>query len=441
MFNSIMSRRDVAKLGVCAVGGAAAFAFSGCADRLDDLDNVIGAVEDDAASVPNSERAEIPAAGDLGAVGNFSVRTAGALVEGADALNLCYSPASAFFALALAALGVEGVTQSELLDVLDVPDAESLADACRTVIESFDREFSDSRIAFANSIWSDDGWAFADAYAKRVEECVGAEAGSVDFGSSSANKAIADWVRDKTEGLLAPSFSFDAETAAVLLNALYFKAAWQSDMFGEGSVVRGTFHAASADKEVDFIHDSSYDDYRVFKGVVSATLPFSHGAAITFLLPDEGADPREILSDADALAGVLDAERTGHGDIYWAIPKFDLKNESMSLKPTLEKLGVKALFDGSVLGDFDSMLQPSDGTAAAPGMDPFVSDVVQGTRISLDEFGVEAAAYTYEALVGAAEDLEPPRPLRMVLDRPFAFVIRGYEGTPLFIGVVDDPAA
>ena len=58
--------------------------------------------------------------------------------------------------------------------------------------------------------------------------------------------------------------------------------------------------------------------------------------------------------------------------------------------------------------------------------------------VTIDEEGIEAAAYTILADAGAA----PPRDtaeINMVLDRPFLFVIESRDGLPLFAGIVNDP--
>lgn len=44
--------------------------------------------------------------------------------------NVNYSPLSLYYALAVAASGAEGQTQQELLDLLGVADADTLAEQC-----------------------------------------------------------------------------------------------------------------------------------------------------------------------------------------------------------------------------------------------------------------------------------------------------------------------
>ena len=69
----------------------------------------------------------------------------------------------------------------------------------------------------------------------------------------------------------------------------------------------------------------------------------------------------------------------------------------------------------------------------------YISEVQQGTRIRLDEKGVEAAAYTEILYAGSAAP--SPNPPDMILDRPFLYGLYTAEDTPLFLGICDDPTA
>ena len=58
-------------------------------------------------------------------------------------------------------------------------------------------------------------------------------------------------------------------------------------------------------------------------------------------------------------------------------------------------------------------------------------------RVTLDEEGCEAAAFT---AIAVAETALPPQDLptvEMNLNRPFAFLITGADGLPLFLGAVN----
>ena len=97
----------------------------------------------------------------------------------------------------------------------------------------------------------------------------------------------------------------------------------------------------------------------------------------------------------------------------------------------LRALGVSDVFDFdradfSPLVDFDRF----DKAVA-------VTQVQHAARVKIDEKGCEAAAFTAvraDAQSAAPEDLPV---VEMDLDRPFAFMITGVDGLPLFLGTVN----
>jgi serpin B len=70
----------------------------------------------------------------------------------------------------------------------------------------------------------------------------------------------------------------------------------------------------------------------------------------------------------------------------------------------------------------------------------FISSARQLARISIDEDGVEAAAYTEISMDATSAIVDEPRPVELIFDRPFLFFIE-YQGVILFTGVVQNPAA
>ena len=61
---------------------------------------------------------------------DFAYQTASSLLNDNADTNVNYSPLSLYYALAVAASGAEGQTQQELLDLLGVADADTLAEQC-----------------------------------------------------------------------------------------------------------------------------------------------------------------------------------------------------------------------------------------------------------------------------------------------------------------------
>ena len=66
-----------------------------------------------------------------------------------------------------------------------------------------------------------------------------------------------------------------------------------------------------------------------------------------------------------------------------------------------------------------------------------MTQVQHAARVKIDEKGCEAAAFT-AIMADAASAMPQELPeIEMDLNRPFAFLITGVDGLPLFIGTVN----
>ena len=147
-----------------------------------------------------------------------------------------------------------------------------------------------------------------------------------------------------------------------------------------------------------------------------------------FILPDEGVTPDQLLSDDQAIAFMF--SRAGYENqktikVKMSVPKFDV-NSKTDLIAGLKNLGVTDVFS----------ISKSDYSPLTGDTKMFVNKVEHSARVAIDEEGVTAAAYTVMMMAGAAEP--PTDEVDFVLDRPFIFVITGADGSPLFVGTVNN---
>ena len=94
----------------------------------------------------------------------------------------------------------------------------------------------------------------------------------------------------------------------------------------------------------------------------------------------------------------------------------------------LKKLGVTDVFTPGK-ADFSPLFLLEDGG--------YVGQVQHATRVSIDEQGVTAAAFTVIDRCGAG--MPPTEQIDMTFDRPFVFYIESRDGLPLFTGIVNEP--
>ena len=138
-------------------------------------------------------------------------------------------------------------------------------------------------------------------------------------------------------------------------------------------------------------------------------IPYANGeAAMYVLLPDEidGLSLLESGLNVSALETAIDSMRPVT-NARLTLPKFKME-EQFDLRSALRDMGIGDLFTSSA---------DLTGMSNAEGL--YVSKVVHKAYIDVNEEGTEAAAAT--AVIVSRSSL---RPLSVVADRPFLFILR-----------------
>jgi serpin B len=352
--------------------------------------------------------------------------------------NVVLSPWSIANALAMAHAGAVGDTASEMEHVLHIADpggidaamnAVGLALAARNGSFPSANRSGAIEMTTADRAFAQKGLTVAPAYLDTLARYYGAGVGLVDYAKASeaARQAINAWVNDQTHAripeLLAKG-ALDDMTRLVLVNAVYLKADWKQP-FEASLTTDAPFHTAGGDVTARFMHQQTGYDLSRGDGWVAVTLPYvGDQLAMTIVLPDDGRFADVAASLPDVLTAA--APESGATTVNLALPKFDIAFLS-SLKDKLVSLGMVHAFDGTT-ADFSRM---TDEEAL------YVSDVVHGANLTVDEQGTVAAAAT--AAIMAATSA--PREVEQVtVDRPFLFALRDVPtGTVLFAGQVTNP--
>ena len=148
--------------------------------------------------------------------------------------------------------------------------------------------------------------------------------------------------------------------------------------------------------------------------------------AFVGLLPNEGVSITDYVAGLTGgkLHALLNAPQ--HGTVEAAIPRFKASS-SLELSDALKAMGVTDAFD-STAADLRAM-------GGAPNDQLYVSAVLHKTYLELDENGTKAAAVT--AVVNEAACAAPTEVHRVVLDRPFVYmIVDTHANLPLFLGTV-----
>lgn len=374
------------------------------------------------------------------ALAAYTLRTARQLLEGATEENVVYSPANLYLALCMLAETANGESRAQLLDLLGLESAEQARGAANSLYRALYRDGVTEKTLLANSIWLNEQVGFHQDVIDTLASDYYASTFRASMGEASTDKAIAAWIDENTNGLLADAaatLQTDPETLVMLVSTLYFKATW-SKQFHAADTAEGVFTSAGGEtQKVDFMHRSGNGAYYRGDHFTVAPLPFLNGTSMWFLLPDEGYSVQDALLatgspftgfDADpstelstVFGAVIASE--GHAEIHWSVPKFDVDSD-LDLIPALKALGVTDIFTGAA--DFSPLTD----------LDAAVGTVKHSARVTVDEEGCEAAAFTAAGI----DLLSMPAPLpavEMDLCRPFGFLVTGADGLPLFVSVVN----
>ncbi len=342
--------------------------------------------------------------------------------------NYMASPLSFRYALGLLLAGASGETRTELLSALGVSSeeewirhclnfngfAEAFAESLEKDVEEYNEavkkgwieagsEAPFRALRVANSVWkrADIQADFKEAYRQSVSGNYAAEYRW--FTEQNAIEKINEWASLKTEKMIPELLPKDYPTdglAIVLMNALYFKDSW-SNKFYEGATEEGDFHALGGrTTRKSFMRQEEHFPYYEDESTKLVILPMDGGVYMAF-----------VIGSQEGLAEKI--SKAGMETVRVRIPKMDLETsfDHRELEAFLRDSGVSLAFDRGQ-ADFSGMIDHH----------VWVDDIIQKTRIKLDEDGVEAAAVTAIMMRDSAA-LMPEKTYEFNADQPFSFYI------------------
>jgi serpin B len=349
--------------------------------------------------------------------------------------NLFFSPHSISIALAMTYAGARGKTESQMASAMHftLPQA-----ALHPAFNALDQALMSRgknvkaqngvpfRLNVVNSIWGAPQTSFVPAFLDTMAESYGAGIRLTDFAKDpeAARKTINAWVAgqtaDKIQDLLSQG-TIGALTRMVLVNAIYFNAAWTTP-FDVKNTKSGTFHGANGDVPAQLMSEFVEAPYAESADWQAVSLPYD-GNELSFVavLPSDFAKFEAGFTGAQASQIASSLSDAG---VTLALPKFKIPGASFSLKTALTTLGMTDAFKSDV-ADFSGMADKEP---------LYVSDVVHQAFVSVDEKGTEAAAATAVVMSGTGA---PTKQVTLTLDKPFLFFVRdNATGAILFLGRV-----
>ena len=151
---------------------------------------------------------------------------------------------------------------------------------------------------------------------------------------------------------------------------------------------------------------------------------------MNFILPAENLSTEYLLSDTEIMNSIFSNTKGTLYQVTSYIPKFS-SSSKFDIIPVAKSLGVERIFNTA---DIAPLLDPDKNNYDNPYVDKITHEAV----IDINEKGCEAAAYTVIETNDACSGKDVS-PYIFRADRPFIYYISDTNGTPLFIGTVNNP--
>jgi serpin B len=349
--------------------------------------------------------------------------------------NLFCSPYSISTALAMTCAGARGETAEQMAKVLHFSlDAGRLHPACAQMIRTLNGHGlpRDYQLNVAQSLWGDVRLSVNPDFDRLIQTNYGARLRPVDFQDQTeqARQQINRWVESRTHDKIKELLhrdDIDSSTRMVLVNAIYFQAAWHK-AFRKTATKEEVFLADSKRVKTPMMQQTERLRYAEGEGFQAVELPYEgEQLAMVLLLPKEkeGLKKLEQGLTAEKLDGWLDQLAVRR--VAVALPRFKLQAR-FDLAQKLKAMGMPLAF--SPAADFSGISRSEK---------LFISKVIHQAFVSVDEEGTEAAAAT--AVVMSRGGMGGETPVAFRADHPFLFLLRDkHTGSILFLGRVTDPS-
>lgn len=352
--------------------------------------------------------------------------------------NIVLSPYSIGTAMALALSGARNANAAEMATALghrlppeqvDAANAELLVVLDRYGKQSDGKAAAQLRIANALMLTKVGADNIAPAYMAVARDRYAAEV----FPNADLAQ-VNEWVKQKTDGKIESLLNqLDPNAVAVLLNAVAFKAPWQTP-FDPQATRDAPFRTASGEVTVATMQLRGSFALATREGYRAIRLPYAaEQLAMVVALPDDIARTEEVTVRLDSaeFTQLLTALRSPPQLVDLSLPRLSARYK-VGLVETFQQLGMRKAFD-TLEADFSGMTGKPAGEVLIA-----IDQIEHRAIIEVTEEGTEAAAAT--GVVMGLRSVRPSSAETFRVDRPFLFyIVDDASGAVLFQGRISDP--
>ncbi|XP_004638313.1 serpin B12 [Octodon degus] len=307
------------------------------------------------------------------------------------------------------------------------------------LLSRLDRIKDSYTLSMANRLYGEQEFQISQKYLDGVIQFYHTTVESVDFqkNTEKSRQMINFWVESQCQGKIKELFSKDTindATVLVLVNAVYFKAKWETHFDPQNTVDAPFFLSENEQKSVKMMNQKGLFRVGFIEELQAQILEMKYtlGKLSMFvLLPSPSADKGKGLQELEKkisyekMVTWCSSENMSEEMVAISFPQFTLEDH-YDLNSVLQDMGVTDIFDET----------KADLTGISSSHSLHLSTTIHKTFVEVDEVGTQAAAAS--GAVGVEKSL--PSCVEFNANHPFLFFIQHNKTqTILFCGRVYCP--
>ncbi|KAK4872896.1 hypothetical protein RN001_014925 [Aquatica leii] len=338
--------------------------------------------------------------------------------------NFVFCSLSAEIILGLTRFGARGTTGAQLSKGLHLPDDANKIERIFKALTPKLKNDEGYILNSANRIYLQDGYKIREDFKNTAQNSFLVDVKNIDLKKKEDSSGeINLWVLNQTHGkiknLIDPKM-LSEDSRSVLVNALYFKGAWNTKHSERVTKLKPFYLNNNTHVDVDMVEVTDFFMYYSNDELKANFLEIPYASneySMVLVLPHE----KEGLAELEnKLGDVLSAARGQPAIVHVQVPKFKIESK-VKLTNILKNLGVKDAFED--YADLSGFTEP--------GQQPLkIGDVIQKVIIEFDEEGTTSAASAImHAAVSYAMEVSVIQEFNA--DHPFIYYIKGPNGVML----------
>ncbi len=343
----------------------------------------------------------------------FAYNLTGDIYNGSG--NILLSPYSIVRAIEMIYFGAAGETKDEIESILgkDLELAKSFEELKIAAASNVIKE--------ANALWFEKDMEIFPSYLYKLDDFTNASIFSADFlnRAEAERDRINRWVKEQTKGKivdLLPYGSVKSDMRALLVNALYFKGAWEMP-FDELLTSRGRFFSENGPVWVDMMTQTGNFAFMQNNKLKAIELPYKdHEFSMFIFLPKGNRCICDMIAylknhSLSEVRSQMNMER-----VLVRLPKFKLNWGTKDLSTNLKRIGFTTLFDPEH-ANLTHLGKPLDTDGKL-----YLKFLFHKAYLAVDEAGSEGVAATAGGVVEITS-ATPSSRQEFIVDHNFLFLI------------------